>query len=239
VGTNSRKISGLRLATYAARVPLFSTDASGAGEVVMVAPKISVPAAEGPTLPVMFSNASKFELYDAEIVAYSTASITPTDFQAIRGRVLTADDFLLRHYGFRSVGNARRIPLTGTQVDDYYEDGAGNISAFKRYDSASAAFVWSLDGTNTDFAMAQTAFYPTTDDAQDLGTASRYSRYLYANRLKSTPVAVGSLPAAATVGSGTRMFVTDANATTFASIVAGGGANIVPVYSDGTNWRIG
>jgi hypothetical protein len=50
---------------------------------------------------------------------------------------------------------------------------------------------------------------------------------------------VGTLPAAATAGAGARAFVTDANATTFASIVAAGGANGVPVYSDGTNWRIG
>jgi hypothetical protein len=50
---------------------------------------------------------------------------------------------------------------------------------------------------------------------------------------------VGSLPSASTVGAGARSFVTDATATTFASIVAGGGANGVPVYSDGTNWRIG
>jgi hypothetical protein len=50
---------------------------------------------------------------------------------------------------------------------------------------------------------------------------------------------VATLPAAATAGAGARAFVTDANATTFASIVAGGGANGVPVYSDGTNWRIG
>jgi hypothetical protein len=33
--------------------------------------------------------------------------------------------------------------------------------------------------------------------------------------------------------------VTDASATTFHSIVAGGGANVVPVFSDGTDWRIG
>lgn len=52
------------------------------------------------------------------------------------------------------------------------------------------------------------------------------------------PVTVAELPAA-TVGAGVKAFVTDANATTFASIVAGGGANGVPVYSDGTNWRIG
>ena len=50
---------------------------------------------------------------------------------------------------------------------------------------------------------------------------------------------VAALVAAATAGAGARAVVTDANATTFASIVAGGGANVVPVYSDGTNWRIG
>ena len=48
---------------------------------------------------------------------------------------------------------------------------------------------------------------------------------------------VATLPTAVTASH--RAFVTDANATTFASIVAGGGANGVPVYHDGTNWRIG
>ena len=50
---------------------------------------------------------------------------------------------------------------------------------------------------------------------------------------------VASLPAAATAGAGARAMVTNANATTFHSIVAGGGSNTVPVFSDGTNWRIG
>ena len=48
---------------------------------------------------------------------------------------------------------------------------------------------------------------------------------------------VANLPAAPPAY--TRAMVTDANATTFASVVAGGGANIVPVYFDATNWRIG
>jgi len=52
-------------------------------------------------------------------------------------------------------------------------------------------------------------------------------------------VTVSGLPSAATVGAGARSFVTDATVTTFASVVAGGGSNGVPVYSDGTNWRIG
>jgi hypothetical protein len=50
---------------------------------------------------------------------------------------------------------------------------------------------------------------------------------------------VAALVAAGTAGAGARAVVTDANATTFHSIVAGGGANVVPVFSDGTNWRIG
>ena len=50
---------------------------------------------------------------------------------------------------------------------------------------------------------------------------------------------VASLPSAATVGAGARAMVTNANATTFHSVVAGGGSNVVPVFSDGTNWRIG
>lgn len=55
----------------------------------------------------------------------------------------------------------------------------------------------------------------------------------------TTLYTVADLPSAVTSGTGARAFVSDANATTFASTVAGGGANRVPVYSDGTNWKIG
>ncbi len=50
---------------------------------------------------------------------------------------------------------------------------------------------------------------------------------------------VATLTAAATAGAGARDFVTDATVTTFASVVVGGGANAVPIFSDGTDWRIG
>lgn len=53
---------------------------------------------------------------------------------------------------------------------------------------------------------------------------------------KSTTVAL--LPAASSVPN-QRRIVTDATASTFYSIVAGGGAITIPVWSDGTNWRIG
>lgn len=57
--------------------------------------------------------------------------------------------------------------------------------------------------------------------------------------LNNVPQLVASLPSAATSGAGARSFVSDASSTAFATIVAGGGANVVPVYSDAINWRIG
>jgi hypothetical protein len=48
---------------------------------------------------------------------------------------------------------------------------------------------------------------------------------------------VATLPA--TPVKGWTAMVTDATATTFASTVVGGGSNNVPVYYDGTNWKIG
>jgi len=47
---------------------------------------------------------------------------------------------------------------------------------------------------------------------------------------------VATLPTGVT---GMRAHVTDANATTFLSTVAGGGSNTVPVFYNGTNWVIG
>lgn len=38
---------------------------------------------------------------------------------------------------------------------------------------------------------------------------------------------------------GARAMVTDATSTIFNSVVAGGGSNIVPVFFNGTTWRIG
>ena len=57
--------------------------------------------------------------------------------------------------------------------------------------------------------------------------------------IQTPATTVAALPAAATAGAGARSFVTDALATVFLSVVAGGGANKVPVVSDGTNWVIG
>jgi hypothetical protein len=69
---------------------------------------------------------------------------------------------------------------------------------------------------------------------QNAGTGSAR---LYVPVTGATTVA--GLPSASTAGAGARSFVTDATVTVFLTTVAGGGANKVPVVSDGTNWLIG
>ena len=54
-----------------------------------------------------------------------------------------------------------------------------------------------------------------------------------------TNYTVATLPSAVTSGKGARSFVTDALAPAFGSTVATGGAVATPVYSDGTNWKVG
>ncbi len=52
-----------------------------------------------------------------------------------------------------------------------------------------------------------------------------------------------ALPAPATIGNGARGFITDGTVTAIRQFRrhrhGGGGSNQFPVYSDGTNWRIG
>ena len=57
--------------------------------------------------------------------------------------------------------------------------------------------------------------------------------------VRTASYTVAGIQTATSAGAGARAFITDANSTTFASIVAGGGSNKVPVYSNGVNWLIG
>ena len=50
---------------------------------------------------------------------------------------------------------------------------------------------------------------------------------------------VATLPSAVTAGVGARSFVTDALTPTFGATVVTGGSVAVPVYSDGTDWKVG
>lgn len=111
-------------------------------------------------------------------------------------------------------------PGTSNVIDYLWKDASGNtLLTYKSYTTP--------------------AFAAGRDNADSLGTAAKRWTTVYSVNAKMTPVTVANLPSASTLGAGAKAFVSDANATTFASIVVGGGANNVPVYSDGTNWRIG
>ena len=97
---------------------------------------------------------------------------------------------------------------------------------------------------------------PVAPMEYDRSTQEQHSNVLrlYFNRLQSilgqintnaevipptTLFAVADLPDAVDSGAGARAFVSDALAPAFGVTVAGGGAVAVPVYSDGTNWKVG
>ena len=59
------------------------------------------------------------------------------------------------------------------------------------------------------------------------------------NTVQTTVATYAQLPNATDAGAGTRAFITDGSTATFGATVTGGGANKVPVYSDGANWKVG
>lgn len=95
-------------------------------------------------------------------------------------------------------------------------------------------YPWSLSYVGTDAPLADILKFTSTGAATFASSVSMGA--LTATTIKTVVYTIATLPTG-TVGM--RAFVSDANATTFASVVAGGGANGVPVYHDGTNWRIG
>ncbi len=127
-----------------------------------------------------------------------------------------------------------------------FGSGLDNYASGLRLGNAGEV-AWCVSAGNS---AVDTAFLRGAAGQVDVtnGTAATYRDLKLRNLLAGggngsyvqTPsMTVANLAAAATAGAGARAFVTDANATTFLSTVAAGGANKVPVVSDGTNWLIG
>jgi len=102
----------------------------------------------------------------------------------------------------------------------------------------SAAMIW-WTASPSSGAYSQRDIALTRDQANVLKITDGSTGTGY---LKLIPTTVGALTAAATVGAGTKAFVTDSTSTLSShhgQIVVGGGSNFVPVFSDGTNWIVG
>lgn len=110
-------------------------------------------------------------------------------------------------------------------------NGGSSVAAFRMTAPSGSLFTFFTGATQQ--GQLDGSGFDATSGYRVGGTTVIDSNRLH--RLRTYTVA--TLPAAGTAGR--KAFVADANSTTFASVVAGGGANGVPVYDDGTNWRIG
>lgn len=126
-----------------------------------------------------------------------------------------------------AAGNSGDLTLYRDAADTLAQRRGTNAQAFRVYNTYTDASNYERHVT----MWSSNICYVKNENA---GTGSAR---LYIPVTGGTTVA--GLPSAATAGMGARAFVTDANATTFLSTVVGGGANKVPVVSDGTNWLIG
>lgn len=140
--------------------------------------------------------------------------------------------------GSQTVMGWRQQVDTGTSIIDLTlaRDDAADTLALRRGANAQAFNIYNTytDASNYERLGVRWSSNVAYLGPQKAGTGS--DRLMV---VQTGIVAVASLPDAFKAGAGARAMVSDATATTFASTVSGGGANKVPVVSDGTNWLIG
>jgi hypothetical protein len=104
--------------------------------------------------------------------------------------------------------------------------------------TGQANSTWNID---VDTGNSLRVFYQNAAGATNvlISASATTNVVTFSNVIKTTATVFASLPTAATAGAGARSFITDSTAATFGTVAAGGGANAVPVWSDGTNWKIG
>lgn len=130
-----------------------------------------------------------------------------------------------------------------TDAIDAHDASAISVVPTVAFAVTDVQAVVALLGTLAKQAANAVAITGGSVDATPIGAttpaAGTFTTLEAASFVKTDPTTVAALPAAAVAGDGARAFVTDATATTFLSVVAGGGANKVPVVSAGGAWLIG
>lgn len=163
--------------------------------------------------------------YAREIARVSAIVVAASDIRS------EANVIGLGVYAIPTSGDAR-VAAQATTASDYARHEAHIPAVVAWHWGSDSSAKWKLAANSTTFASPAITVDPSTNQVDLSGPLN------VVNYLKTGAIPVSSLPAAS-VGSGAKWMVNDATATTFASVVAGGGSNHVPVFSDGTNWRIG
>ena len=130
-------------------------------------------------------------------------------------------------------GGAFGGQIAGLNINSSNNVGLGTVGPLAKLHAVAGTAA--TKGLIVQGAASQTANLQEWQDSAGTVLASVSA----AGVVKTIVLTVATLPAAATAGAGARAFVSNATLTTFATVPIGGGANGVPVYSDGTNWYIG
>jgi hypothetical protein len=131
--------------------------------------------------------------------------------------------------------------ILGGLAGDNLTTGTSNIILGYNIDAQSATASGQISIGNLIFGTAVGAGTTASTGNVGIGVVAPVNKLSVDGTIKSKTYTVATLPAAATVGAGATAFVSDGSvvhAGNSGTVVAGSGANFVPVYSDGTDWRI-
>lgn len=211
-GLNANNSAASGIPVFASGVATVTTPTGTGAPVRATSPTLVTPvlgAATGTTLALTNSDNS----FNAQLILKNTSNTA----QALTG--VTINDSAGATAGLMQYINS--VYITSSLRDTMIFGSFGNNKL---------GFVADTGGSNTPDIYFQSG---TNKILQFTGSTQLAT---FSSAVKLGVFTVGTLPTGA---NGCTAFVTDANATTFASAVAAGGSNKVPVYADGTTWRIG
>jgi hypothetical protein len=139
-----------------------------------------------------------------------------------------------------SIGSNSKLNFTnggasGTIDVSLVRDAAGILA--QRNDANAQAF--RLYETFTDSSNGAWLSLQATGSRYEIGGKANGTGNVRPVMVQHRTVTVANLPSASTAGAGARMVVSDASSPTFGSTVTGGSSTVIPVFSDGANWRVG
>jgi hypothetical protein len=176
-------------------------------------------------------------------VIISKSSLTGCNFVGCSLEVLNGDDSAGRIAGCHfadAQGSTHGIIINTSNASTTCRGLSVTNSLFTSGFTAPISFVTSGSGSYVDDIDKKIHWVGNIDELGDtvwLDAKFGAGVHVSDKTIITDPVTVATLPASPVAGM--RTIVTDATATTFHSVVAGIGSNVVPVFYDGTNWRIG
>jgi len=223
------------LTTVLANLPTYNFELNGTNNNVL-----NVKAANAKTANIHSSSTSSNNTYQAVhgYDFFSGAAQAPTNNILIDG---TGEQFV----GWEGDGSSS----ANVQINGFANILAMGVSQFASPLSAQIGIQFA-NATSGNIAFGNVFSNSTTANmVVQAGTAAAPGNFFWGNYNGTqgtttasrivTPVVVASLPSAVTALQGAYYYVSDSSVTTFHATVAAGGGNLISVWCDGTQWRVG